>query len=642
MANITELVKNIRNAILGKEVRESIAEAIEQCYEDASKNGNANMEVTEARGDFSTLNNRLDNSDIVKADKSEVNRIKNNFKSQTDNLQSQVNGLVSGSPLVATSVAEMTDTSRVYVNTKDGHWYTYNGASWIAGGVYQSTGIDYEPYQFFENNLGIFSNNDNSGLNIFNPFNSILGMYLEASGKFSSNDTHNTTDYLPVKPLTNYCNNLNTELFWGFYDINKKWISREVSKEYVETPENCYYIRVSYFANLLNLKIFEGVTMPDANYTFTEFIRNCPIIKNTAHAKLMRGSITIKTINYDNKTIILNVADNTILFCENCFFIVNSGDYTINNNQAIFVNAITGKLEVQPINLPTTSFIQLYNDLYFLGFHSDCIVYHDILKKYEVNAKGFLTYEKVSDACQIAKDNETIYIAKGEYEEALELWNKNINLIGENPENTVIYNNSGNYSTPPLEMGAGRLENLTIYAKYEINPTEEWSAYAMHVETNNISNKELICKNVTFKSDLNSCVGIGLRQGTNIEFINCKFINSNKYENGNGTAFYVHDGDSQEYYGVANLKMINCYMYVEKYNFIAKLNSIHEQNKTYVTMIKNTMWCKNNETQNIFNAWNSSTNESNESGFLNLKNWFLTFASHGNNVNTLNSEEREN
>ena len=63
MASITELVKNIRNAILGKDVRESIAASIEQCYEDAAKGENANMEVAEARGAFETLRKRLDNND---------------------------------------------------------------------------------------------------------------------------------------------------------------------------------------------------------------------------------------------------------------------------------------------------------------------------------------------------------------------------------------------------------------------------------------------------------------------------------------------------------------------------------------------------------------------------------------------------
>lgn len=37
MSNITELIKNIRNSIYGKDVRESIAGAIEQCYEDAAE-----------------------------------------------------------------------------------------------------------------------------------------------------------------------------------------------------------------------------------------------------------------------------------------------------------------------------------------------------------------------------------------------------------------------------------------------------------------------------------------------------------------------------------------------------------------------------------------------------------------------------
>ena len=91
MANITELIKNIRNAILGKDVRESIAGAVEQCYEDASKNGNANMEVTEARGTFDTLNQRLNNSDNVKADKSVLENEIAIRQSTDGNLQSQIN-----------------------------------------------------------------------------------------------------------------------------------------------------------------------------------------------------------------------------------------------------------------------------------------------------------------------------------------------------------------------------------------------------------------------------------------------------------------------------------------------------------------------------------------------------------------------
>lgn len=63
MANIKENLNNIKNALFGKDVRQSIHDAIEQCYNDASVNGNANMEVEMARGTYDTLGKRLDNSE---------------------------------------------------------------------------------------------------------------------------------------------------------------------------------------------------------------------------------------------------------------------------------------------------------------------------------------------------------------------------------------------------------------------------------------------------------------------------------------------------------------------------------------------------------------------------------------------------
>lgn len=80
-----------------------------------------------------TLTNELNN----KASNSDVNL-------KVSNLQSQIAGLASGSPLVASSISGMTDTTRVYVNTSDGNWYYYNGTQWAIGGIYQST--TYEPY----------------------------------------------------------------------------------------------------------------------------------------------------------------------------------------------------------------------------------------------------------------------------------------------------------------------------------------------------------------------------------------------------------------------------------------------------------------------------------------------------------------
>lgn len=61
MGNIRDLLNKIRYATYGKEVRQSIHDAIEECYTTASvDHDNANMEVKIARGTHNTLNERFD------------------------------------------------------------------------------------------------------------------------------------------------------------------------------------------------------------------------------------------------------------------------------------------------------------------------------------------------------------------------------------------------------------------------------------------------------------------------------------------------------------------------------------------------------------------------------------------------------
>lgn len=60
MANINEILKQIKEAILGSEVRDSIHDGIQQCYIDAIGAGNTDMEVALARGPHDTLGDRLD------------------------------------------------------------------------------------------------------------------------------------------------------------------------------------------------------------------------------------------------------------------------------------------------------------------------------------------------------------------------------------------------------------------------------------------------------------------------------------------------------------------------------------------------------------------------------------------------------
>lgn len=71
---------------------------------------------------------------------SDIEELESSLSSDvTQEVTNQIGELVSATPLAASSVAEMTDTTRIYVNTTDGNWYWYDGTNWVVGGTYQST-----------------------------------------------------------------------------------------------------------------------------------------------------------------------------------------------------------------------------------------------------------------------------------------------------------------------------------------------------------------------------------------------------------------------------------------------------------------------------------------------------------------------
>lgn len=285
MASITELVKNIRNTILGKDVRESIAASIEQCYEDASKSGNANMEVTEARGTFDTLRKRLDNVDNVKAEKAELTD-EIELRENIDNkLQNQINSLASGSPLVASSISEMTDTSKVYVNTTDGHWYTYNGDTWVDGGVYQAT-EDSKTVDKLLGDVNELQKNTSRGKilsdklsifnvvyhNIHNAETDLEGYSINRTNGALIKDNTNTwkaTDYISVEPGKTYTNS--STLYGAYFDKNKEYVGYPdfIENTTITIPDNVYYVRTSYLIKEYGV-LCEGNSIIDKNAKYLD------------------------------------------------------------------------------------------------------------------------------------------------------------------------------------------------------------------------------------------------------------------------------------------------------------------------------------------------------------------------------------
>jgi lysophospholipase L1-like esterase len=61
-------------------------------------------------------------------------------QAELDLQDDKIDAVESGT-LIASSTSEMTDHTRLYVNTTDGYWYYWNGTTWTQGGVYQSEKI---------------------------------------------------------------------------------------------------------------------------------------------------------------------------------------------------------------------------------------------------------------------------------------------------------------------------------------------------------------------------------------------------------------------------------------------------------------------------------------------------------------------
>lgn len=116
---ITELTEWMRTKAKGSDVREVIAQLFERTWVEAIKEGNANLEVAQARGGFKTLSSRLNNFDT------------------------EIQNVVSGSPkgvyanLSALQAAKPNGDSGIYVTADNGHWYYYSNG-WKNGGVYQA------------------------------------------------------------------------------------------------------------------------------------------------------------------------------------------------------------------------------------------------------------------------------------------------------------------------------------------------------------------------------------------------------------------------------------------------------------------------------------------------------------------------
>lgn len=260
--------------------------------------------------------------------------------SSVNNLQNQINSLASGSPLAASSVSGMTDTSRVYVNTTDGKWYYYDGTSWQIGGTYQATEDS--------NNVNKLISKSNVE-NMFTYFSPDTTGYINKNNGALVTDLANykTTDFIPatnfftivgkMSPLPNPTyGNINC------YDCNKSFLgvgyssdSSDYKTHNISLPEGTQFIR----ATIKDTEI-------DDVFGYTNFLNENKIYSKKSRLYLFSGKISIDT---NNKTI--GATQQILGFYDGGYLFINTGtnEYSassLSNTTLLVYDISNSKLDI--------------------------------------------------------------------------------------------------------------------------------------------------------------------------------------------------------------------------------------------------------------------------------------------------------
>jgi len=289
--SIQQYLDKIKNAVYGREVRGAIHDAIKQTYDDASRGGNANMEVSLARGGFRTLNERLTNADQQLAQK--FDQVSFDLSSQKINFYS--NGRLKNS--VDISEASNAQAVQEYIDT-----LVSDGA--IEGVVLgnESVGTLQLSYKSVTNEKIAVAK---VGKNLFDKSRVTNVLLSRTTGEEFPNDDYYSSDYIPIKPNTTYARRYQSRVI--FYNSKVEFLegtgeenpSAEINVPGtpVTSPEGARYARISFRSSdprMLNQFTFEE---GDEISTFEPHYHE---LKNTAASDISRFRASDTSFEYDD------------------------------------------------------------------------------------------------------------------------------------------------------------------------------------------------------------------------------------------------------------------------------------------------------------------------------------------------------
>ncbi len=212
-------------------------------------------------------------------------------------------------------------------------------------------------------------------------------------------------------------------------------------------------------------------------------------------------------------------------------------------------------------------------------------------------------YNNIVSAVNDAADGDMIVIFPGEYNETLDIRDKDIILMGLDKDSCIIKYDTSVYSKPVLNGASGLFCNLTFYGYRPKNAAlsndstgaficpdnldEYFPGYVIHIDDDYEYGRSIVFNNCNIISENNNCIGLGMRDHFSASFNNC-YIRSV----GIAGILYVHDPDSFMYAGTdMHLSFKNNVWENYGYPYVIFTKSINCTNRIEVTFQNVTTYC---------------------------------------------------
>ena len=556
---ITELTEWMRTKAKGSDVREVIAQLFERTWVESIKEGNANLEVAQARGSYPNLKSRLDNVDNKQQKTTEQ-------LAQKANKDEVTSVMTPKGTLAYASLPTSGNQVGWYYYCPDGDGthgagnYVWNGTSWFFGGTgdegynllkkdlgdlklatYLSQRVSTsETFNVVIDKLNVgnlcveFINNTSNGgyvsLNFFNEDGANVGSANpKNNGLLSGNSSEiienvNITDNVTSVSFTN---TNSKDITIKVYSKYKDKLLESASKDYVEEKLSKKVDRYIIYADEVNLS--KGSI---------EYTVNVPDDRNS------------------KKIIIKNNSS------EAGYFGVNFGRFHLGHQLLLDGNSIHEvvipsiyygeKITITNTNGRNATF-SMFTDL------EENLYKNKEIRTIIVDSKGEGDFNTIEEAIahakyyyDVANEDVTIFIKNGVYEvqptnsypfSPLNKGANRISIIGESREGVIIKcTNTASTQSKVMDIGGKcTIANLSIYCLNDGYTSETdlgHNPYCIHNDTTFDSNTEYetVVENCYLYSECHAPIGAGLKNNQKQIYRNVETVANGIV----GSGFYVH------------------------------------------------------------------------------------------------------